>query len=91
MKISQLRNRFLKNHSEFNKILYNKQRKVCVSLLRKTKRDYYFNLNEKDVTNYKQFLRTAKPLLSDKIKLYEKIILLIMKILLLTMIKMLKF
>ena len=33
---------------------------------------YYANLNEKDLTDNKQFWRTVKPLLSDKIKSSEK-------------------
>ena len=63
-----MRNIYLKNRSE-----YNKQRNYCVSLLRKTKTNYYANLNEKDLTDNKQFWRTVKPLLSDKIKSSEKI------------------
>ena len=34
---------------------------------------YYANLNEKDLTDNKQFWRTVKPLFSDKIKSSEKI------------------
>ena len=37
--------------------------------------NYYANLNEKDLTDNKKFWRTVKPLLLDKIKLSEKIIL----------------
>ena len=33
----------------------------------------YVNLNEKDLTDNKQFWQTVKPLLSDKIKSSEKI------------------
>ena len=42
-----LRNKFLKNRSNENKTNYVKQRNRCVSLLRKTKREYYSNLDEK--------------------------------------------
>ena len=41
------RNKFLKNRSNENKTNYVKQRNHCVSLLRKTKREYYSNLDEK--------------------------------------------
>ena len=41
--------------------------------MRKTKKDHYANLNEKDVADNKQFWRTVKPLLSDKIKSSDKI------------------
>ena len=44
-----------------------------VSLLPKTKTNYYANLNLKHLTNNKQIWQTVKPLLSDKIKSSEKI------------------
>ena len=47
---SHLRNIYLKNRSNNNKREYNKQSNYCVSLLRKTKTNYYANLNEKDFT-----------------------------------------
>ena len=39
---SRLRNKFLKTKTEESKQLYNKQRNLCVTLLRKTKRNYLF-------------------------------------------------
>ena len=72
-KRTYLRNRYLKKRSDQNKKLYTKQRSYCVSLLRKTKKNHYANLNQKDITDNKQFWRTVKPLLSDKSKLNEKI------------------
>ena len=44
-----------------------------MSLLRKTKKDYYGNLNEKDVIDNKKIWKTVKPLFSDKAKSSEKI------------------
>ena len=41
--------------------------------MRKTKKDYYENLNEKDVIENKKFWKTVKPLLSDKAKSSEYI------------------
>ena len=38
---TRLRNIFLKNRSEENKINYNKQRNLCVTLLRKSKKEYH--------------------------------------------------
>ena len=55
MKGSRFRNNFLRNRTEENKILYNRQRNYCVSLLRKSKRGYYKNLNIKNVTDNKLF------------------------------------
>ena len=56
-----------------NRVCYNKQRNFCVSLLRKTKKDYCGNLNQKDVIDNKRFWKTPKPLSSDKVKSSEKI------------------
>ena len=61
-------NRFLKNRSEVNRINFIKQRKYCVRLLRKTNKQYYANLNEKDVADNKKIWKAVKPLLSDKLK-----------------------
>ena len=70
---SRLRNISPKNRSDNKKCEYNKQRSYCVSHLRKTKTSYYENLNEKDLTNNKQFWRTVKPLFTlDKIKLVKQ-------------------
>ena len=41
--------------------------------MRKTKKDYYGNLNEKDVIHNKFFWETVKLLFSDKVKPSEKI------------------
>ena len=57
---SRLRNRFLKNKSEENRKLLSKQRNKCVSLLRKSKKDYFANLNEKNITDNKRFWKTVK-------------------------------
>ena len=69
MKRNRLRNRFWKNRSKVNRINYIKQRNYRVNLLRKTKEQYYANLNKKDVADNKKFWETVKHLLlSDKIK-----------------------
>ena len=73
MKISRLRNLYLKKKTDTSRIAYIKQRSYCLSLLWKTKEDHYANLNDKDVADNKQFWRTVKPLLSDKIKQSDKI------------------
>ena len=54
-KRTHLRNEFLKNRTESNRVCYNKQRNFCVNLLRKTKKDYYGTLNEKDVIDNETF------------------------------------
>ena len=50
-----------------------KQRNYVVSLLRKTKTQYYSNLDKENVTDNKAFIKTVKPFLSDKITSKEKI------------------
>ena len=58
-----------------NRICYNKQSNSCVHLLRKNGKDYYGNLNEKDVNDNKRFWKTVKPLLPDVVESSEKILL----------------
>ena len=67
---TNLRNKFLKKRSNENKINYVKQRNHCGSLLRKTKREYYSNLDEKKICDNKKIV---KPMLSKKIKSNERI------------------
>ena len=67
MKKTILRNKFLKNRDGCNKRKFSKQRNYCVSLVRKSKKLYYSNLDEKKVTDNKTFWKTIKPFLSDKI------------------------
>ena len=73
MKRTRLRNKFLKNKNDCNKREFSKQRNYCVSLVRKSKKLYYSNLDEKNVTDNKTFWKTIKPFLSDKIVSREKI------------------
>ena len=47
---------------------YNKQKNICVALLRKTKKKYYKDLRLSDVNNNKKFWKTVKLLLGNKIK-----------------------
>ena len=58
---SRLRNYFLETRYEENRKLFCKQRNKCASLLRKSKKDYFTNLNEKKITDNKRFLKTVKP------------------------------
>ena len=65
MQRTKFRNKFLKDPSAANKFSYNKQRNWYVSLLRKEKKKYFANLNEKDITDKKKFWRAF---LSEKAK-----------------------
>ena len=71
---TRFKNKFLKNRNDENRKKYSKQRNYRVSLLRKTKKQYYGDLNEKNVLDNKKFCKTVKPFLSDKFPLNEKII-----------------
>ena len=50
---ARLRNNFLKDRSEVNKRKYSKQHNYCVSLPRKSKSEYFGNLNEKKIGDNK--------------------------------------
>ena len=71
----RLRNKFLKNPTNQNRLTYTKQRNFCLSPLRKEKKEYFANVNEKDITDNRKFWYTVKPILSDKFKSRENIIL----------------
>ena len=73
MKRIRIRNKFVKNRNDYNKREFSKQRNYCVSLVRKSKKLYYSNLDEKKVTDNKFFWKTIKPFLSDKIASREKL------------------
>ena len=72
MKRSRLRNEYLKNNEE-NRKLHVKQINYCVFLLRKTKKAYYENLDERKVSDNKLFWKTVKPSLSEKFNARERI------------------
>ena len=55
MLTAKLRKIFLKNWTEENKGRDTKQRNLCVTLLRKSKREYFNNLNEKTFVAIKNF------------------------------------
>ena len=68
MKRSRLRNKFLRDKTDISREEYKKQRNICVSLLKKAKKDYFANLDIKSVTDNKKFWQTVKPLFSNKVK-----------------------
>ena len=59
---------FLKSRSLIDKIAHNKQRNTYVSLLTKMQKQYYSNLNVKNVVGNKKFWK-----ISDKPSSFEKI------------------
>ena len=63
---SRLRNKLLRERTKESKVAYNKQRNICVSLLRKSKRDYFANLDTKIMKDNRKFWKTVNPLFSEK-------------------------
>ena len=63
---TKLRQKFLKERTKDSKHLYNRQRNLCGSLLQKTKRDYFKQLNNKFVSDNRKFWQTISPLFSEK-------------------------
>ena len=64
MKRSRLRNNFLRKKTEETRRFYVIQRNKFVSLLKKVKKEYCQNLDEKNVIDSNKFWKTAKPFLS---------------------------
>ena len=73
VQMSKLRQKFLKERTNDSKHLYNRQRNLCVSLLRKTKRDYFKQLNNKVISDNKKFWQTISPLFLEKVFCKETI------------------
>ena len=72
MERTRLRNTFLKNPIVANKLAYANQRNFRVSRLRKVKREYFANLNEKNITDNKSRGKTTlvknEEVISDDVK-----------------------
>ena len=54
MQRSKLRNIFLKDRTEENRKNYAKQWNLCVTLMRKSKKEFYGNFNEKKICDNKK-------------------------------------
>ena len=63
---SKLRIYFSRKRTEEKRNNYIKQRKLCVALLRKSKREIFWSLNETHLRYNKKFWGAIKPLLSIK-------------------------
>ena len=70
---SRLCYKYLKEKKADSKIAYDKQRNYCVNLLRRTKKNYFANINISSITDNKNFWKTIKPLFSYKISHKERI------------------
>ena len=63
---SRLKSIYLKNQNTTNWNNYKSQHNFCTNLLRKTKRDYFRNLNMRELNDNKKFWKRIKPFFSDK-------------------------
>ena len=79
MKRSSLRNKFLNTKNDIDREAYNKQHNLCVSLIRSEKKNFFSNINMRDIIDNKTFWKTVKPFFTDKIKTKPKITLIKIK------------
>ena len=63
---SKLKNKFDKERNHINWCNYNRHRNHCLSILRKTKKEYFNSLNMKQVSDNKHFWKSFKPFSNDK-------------------------
>ena len=69
----RLRNKFLKIKFQECKQGYDKQRNLCVTMVRKAKKNYFNNLNVGNITDNIQFWKTVKSFFSIKFVANERI------------------
>ena len=67
---SRLRNKLLKTKTEESKQQYDKQQNFCVNFLRKAKRNYFADLDNRILKDNRKIWKTVKPLFSGKV--YQK-------------------
>ena len=65
---SKLRNQFLKLQIHESRLRYDKQRNLCVTLLRKAKKKYYTDLKMSEINDNKKFWKNVKPIFGNKSK-----------------------
>ena len=73
MNRSSLLNRYREEETEVTRSAYKRQINFCVKLLRKTKKEFYNNLNVKYITENKLFWKMVKPSFTDKTLKDERI------------------
>ena len=70
-----MRNKYNKNGTYENWSNDKKQRNICKNILKKTKTDYFNNIDIKNITDNKRLRTAAKPFFTDKSKTCNNIIL----------------
>lgn len=66
MKIKKLKNKFNKETNHINLCNYKRQRNRCLSILPKTKKEYFNSINIKQVSENKLFCKNIKPFFDEK-------------------------
>ena len=72
---SQLEKKYFTHKTEIYRIALKKQRAYCTRLYKRERKNYYSNLNLKNITDNKKFWSTVKPLFGNKGNLGDKIVL----------------
>ena len=73
MKRSELETKYVKSKTNENLKSYKKQRNFCTKLYKKERKIYYEKLDLNKVTDNKEFWKTIKPFLSEKVTTFPKI------------------
>ena len=73
MKRSELETKYVKRKTDENLRIYKKQRSFCTKLYKKERKNYYEKLDLNKFTDNKEFWKTIKPFLSDKVTTFSKI------------------
>ena len=68
MKRARLRTKFLNIKSDIDRKAYNKQRNICVSLIRNEKKNFFSNINMRNITDNKTIWKKVRSFFTDKIK-----------------------
>ena len=65
---TKVRIKFLKQKTTETRLAYNKQRNICISILRKAERSYFENLDIKNLIDSRKFWGTLIPFFSNKVR-----------------------
>ena len=63
---SKLKRRYNLDRTNINFEKYKKLRSLCIDRLRKSKKQYFNNIDAKNITNNKKFWKTIRPKFSNK-------------------------
>ena len=73
---TKLRNKYNKERTKETERAFKKQRNRCVKLLRETKRNYYQNLDLKNLGDNRKFWKIVKPIFSGRVQTSSSVTLL---------------